>query len=284
MKKAILTVFILLAAASAAGFSFETQKKAAIIDLSGTITPSQSTGLTATSGITPEQVRNLNQRAKSQGADAIIYEINSGGGAVVASKEVKRAIEDVKLPTVCRMRDVAASGGYLISLGCDRIVADSSTLTGSIGVKSSYIQYAGLMEKHGLNYINISAGGMKEVGNPFMNASKQEKQLLQEKVDIIQQNFLKMVEKERNLTESQMKNVSSGAPFLGVEAKKLGLVDRLGGRDTAVNVTENLTGSKIQTFEVEKASSFNILSLLTADLNIGNFLEFSAPFRSSIGY
>jgi protease-4 len=286
MKKALLLTLFLLTAASAAGFSFnfDSGSRAAVIDLSGTITPSQSSGLASSTGITPDTVRSLNDKAVNQGADAIIYEINSGGGAVVSSKEIYRSIEDVSVPTVCRMRDVAASGAYLMTLGCDEIVADSATLTGSIGVKSSYLQYTGLMEDLGVEYVNISAGSMKEVGSPYTNISEEDKQLLQEKVDIIQENFLNTVERERNLTTQQMENVNSGAPFLGVEAKKLDLVDTLGGRDTAVETAENLTDSEVNTFIVERDTGFNFLSLLTSDLSIGNFLEFSAPFRSAVGY
>jgi protease-4 len=284
MKKIILISLFLFVIASTAGFSFDQKGTAALIDLSGTITPSQSSGLGATSGITPSQVRDLNKQAEGKGADAIIYEINSGGGAVVASKEVKNSIKDVNVPTVCRMRDVAASGGYLIALGCDRIVADSSTLTGSIGVKSSYIEFAGTLDKYGAEYINISAGGRKEIGNPFMNSSEAEKQVLQEKVNIIQEDFLRMVEEERNLTEGQIENVSSGEPFLGSEAEELGLIDETGNRDRAVQVAENLTGEDLDESKVESSPEFNFLSLLTTDLSIGSFLKSSAPFRSTLGY
>jgi protease-4 len=283
MKKTVLALLILFTIAGGSGQLFSQKDKAAVIDLSGTITPSQTTGLTVSSGFTPSEVRELNQKAKDRGADAIIYEINSGGGAVVASKEVYRSIEDVKIPTVCRMRDVAASGGYMIALGCDRIVADSSTLTGSIGVKSSYIQYAGVLDKLGAEYVNISAGNRKEIGNPFMNASEEEEEVLQEKVDTIQQDFLKMTREERNLTESEMREVRTGEPFLGSEAQNLSLVDRLGGRETAQNEVENLTGEEIETFKVETTSDINFLSLLTADMSISNLLDFSAPFRAKWG-
>ena len=282
MKKTVLTLLILLTVASVTGFSFNQDSRAAIIDLSGSITPSQSSGLTSTSGITPGQIRNLNEKAVRQGADAIIYEINSGGGAVVASKEIFRSIEDVEVPTVCRMRDVAASGGYMVALGCDKIVADSATLTGSIGVKSSYLQYTGLMEKLGIEYVNISAGSRKELGTPYTNITKEEKQILQDKIETIQNDFLSTVEKERNLSSQQFENVSTGAPFLGTEAKKLGLVDSLGGRDEAVNTVENMTETKITTFSVQQEKSFDLLSLITADLSFRNFLESSSPFRSAI--
>ncbi len=284
MSKTLGALFVILLISSGAGLSFDSGRgKVALIELSGTITPTKDSSLTASSGFTPEQVRELNSKARSQGADAVIYEINSGGGAVVASNEIYRAIKDVEIPTVCRMRDVTASGGYMIALGCDRIIADPSTLTGSIGVKSSYIEYAGALDKLGVDYVNISAGRRKEIGNPFMNASKEDKQVLQEKVDKIQQDFIKMVDDERNLTEQQVENISTGEPFLGSEAMKLDIVDDLGGREKALEEAENLTGKELKTFNVEQQASFNFLSLLTADLSVGNFLDFSAPFRAKWG-
>ncbi|MEF8880336.1 MAG: S49 family peptidase [Candidatus Nanohaloarchaea archaeon] len=283
MKKLVLTTLLLFVAGSVMGFSFNQQEKAAIIDLSGTITPTESSGLTSVSGTTPEEVRKLNRKALNQGADAIIYEINSGGGAVVASKEIYRSINDVNIPTVCRMRDVAASGGYLLSLGCDRIVADSSTLTGSIGVKSSYIQYAGVLDRLGADYVNISAGERKEIGNPFMNSSEEEKQILKDKVDIIQEDFLDLVKSERNLTEENLNKVSSGEPFLGSEAEKISLIDETGGRASAIEEAENLTESNLRTFNVATEPGFDFISLLTSDLSMGNFLQFSSPFRAVIG-
>jgi protease-4 len=286
MKKTILILSILFVASSASGQLFSQNQKAAVVDLSGTITPSESTGFGSVSGINPEQVRDLNRKALNQDADVIIYEINSGGGAVVASKEIYRSIDDVSVPTVCRMRDVAASGGYLISLGCDRIVADESTLTGSIGVKSSYIQYSGTLDKIGAKYVNISAGENKELANPFMNTSEQEKEILQKKISLIHDDFLSLAEKERNLTRNELEKIDSGEPFLGEEAKELSLIDRLGGREAAIDEAENMTDKDLKTFKVEEEPGFDFLSLLTADMNMNldNLLGFSSPFRAAIGY
>ncbi|MFB6215352.1 MAG: S49 family peptidase, partial [Candidatus Aenigmatarchaeota archaeon] len=178
--------------------------KAAIIQLNGAIQPSKSQSLTSTSGITPGDVRNLNSKAVSQGADAIIYEWNSGGGTVVASKEIMRAIEDVSVPTVCRFRDIAASGAYLSSLGCDKIVADSATLTGSIGVKSSYLEFSGLLDRFGVEYVNITSGRYKDIGSRYKNASDEELALLQKKADKVHQQFIDLVVNRRKLNKSQV--------------------------------------------------------------------------------
>jgi protease-4 len=283
MKKTILITILFLSIGVVSGFSFEKKSgDAALIQLSGTIQSTAGSGFGA-SGVTPGQVRELNDDALDQGADAIVYEINSPGGAVVASKEIYRDIDDVEVPTVCRLRDAAASGGYLVALGCDRIVADSASLTGSIGVRSSYLQYPGLMDKLGVEYVSISNGSLKEVGNPYENVSEEDKEVLQSMVDRLKDDFIQQVDQNRNLTNESREEVASSKPFLGEKAKKIGLVDELGGRDTAVNEAENLTGNELETFKVESKPSFNFLSLLSAQLSLENFLSSSPGFKAEIG-
>ncbi len=283
MKKAIfITAVLLFIGTSTAFLNLETdQGQAAVIKLDGQISPGTSDPLSGSS-LSPSKVRSLNSRAISQGADAIVYEWNSGGGAVVASKEILRSIESVDVPTVCRIRDLGASGAYLGSLGCDRIVADSASMTGSIGVKSSYLEFTGLMEKYGVDYVNISAGKYKEVGSPYQNLTEEEKGILKEKTEIIHEEFLSLVEENRNLSEEQMEEVRTGEIFLGSEAEELGLVDTLGGRATAVEAAENMTEKDLNTFQVESQESLSFLQLLTMDSWIEPLLSQNSLLKAEI--
>ncbi len=274
MKQYVLILVTLLMISTAAAFSFsdffsgleEEQGDVGIIDLSGPIVPSEG-GFTA--GTSPDQVRDLNQIALEQDVDAVIYEINSGGGAVVASKDVKRNIDSLDIPTVCRIRDVGASGAYLYSLGCDSIVADSASITGSIGVTSSYIEVSELMENIGVNYVNITAGDRKELGSPFEEPSEEEREILQGKAQIIGDEFLEDVSESRNLTEEQESSVGTGEIFLGSEAEELGLVDHLGGRSTAISEAENITEKELEPVSIDRVDSFNLLDLFLPGFEIG---------------
>jgi protease-4 len=282
MRKYLVILTVLFFVSVSAGLSFEgifaEQKRGtvAIIDLSGAISPSSS-GFS--SGLTPETVRELNQEAERRNVDAIVYEINSGGGSVVASKDVRRSIESVEVPTVCRIRDVGASGAYLFSLGCDSIVADSASITGSIGVTSSYIEFSDLMEEIGVGYVNITAGENKEVGSPYKEPTEEEKQILKEKADIIKEEFLGAVSDERNLSEQQQEIVGTGEIFLGSEAIELDLVDELGGRATAVEEAGNLTGMKVSPVEIQQTSSFSLLDLFMPGLEINRGSPLTASLR-----
>ena len=284
-KIAVLTAAVLListglASAISLESLFEPTGKAAVIQLSGSIAPTSS-GFS--SGITPEKVRELNDMANQQGADAVVYEINSGGGAVVASKEVMRSIDSMDVPTVCRLRDTGASGAYLASLSCDRIVADSATLTGSIGVRSSYLQYTGLMDKLGLKYVNITAGERKELGSPYQNISEEERQRLKQKAETIHREFVQKVVEERNLTDAELENVSTGEAIPGSRAEELGLVDEIGGRQTAYDAAENLTGMELSFNQVQTAQGLSLFSVFGPGMEGSFFGVNGASFESRVG-
>ena len=284
IRKTSIIVSIIFLASTATAFSFNTENsKAAYIDLSGTISASGPSSAFASTGISPESVRELNERADEEAYDAIIYEINSGGGTVVASKEIMREIDSVEVPTICRFRDVSASGAYLFSLGCDEIVADSSTITGSIGVKSSYLEFSEALEEYGVEYIDVSSGEFKGVGDPFMNSTEQDRELMQNRSSQIHQQFLELVQERRNLTDNQIQEVGDGRVILGVEAKEQGLVDYIGGREKAESVAENLTDSSLEFQELSTRESFNLFSMLSASISQGLSTLFAdAPITAEL--
>lgn len=283
MKKTLIISLILVLSTSATAFSFDTGGKAAMVQLSGPISTGSSSSIFSTGGISPEDVRNINERAEENGYEAVLYEINSGGGTVVASKEIMHEIESTDLVTVCRFRDVAASGAYMFSLGCDRIVADSATLTGSVGVKSSFLEFSEAMENYGVEYVNISSGKYKEVGSQYMNATDKDRSILKEKSEKIHDQFLKLVEEKRNISPGDMKEIETGEILLGQEARRLGMVDRLGGRETAKNVTESVVGEELEFEELGTEEQFSLFSLLTMDVSFENFFSKSiAPITATL--
>lgn len=278
----ILAIILILSTVSAFDFGMNSGK-AAVIELDGAITPTSSPGaFSSGSSLTPSNVRELNSKAMERNPDAIIYEWNSPGGAVVASKEIKREIESVDTPTVCRFRDLAASGAYLASLGCDRIVADSASMTGSIGVKSSYLEFSDLMEKYGVEYVNVSSGEYKSIASPYEDASEKDIEFLKNKTDRIHRQFTSMVEEERNLTAREVEKIGNGKVFLGSKAEELGLVDTLGGRETALESAENITGKDLEIREVETAPSFGLLSLLSASSPLENLGLDRTPIMKAV--
>jgi len=173
---------------------------------------------------------------------AIIIEINSPGGTVVASEEIANAIEAIDKPVVAWMREVAASGGYWIASSADKIVADPATLTGSLGVSSSYLQFADLMDEYGVTYERVVSGKYKDTGSPYVDLSSDGRALLQGKVNKVREMFVAHISRTRNMSWAEVDALATGEIFLGVEAKENGLVDVLGSKRHAFAVAKELAG------------------------------------------
>jgi protease-4 len=150
----------------------------------------QSGGGFSTDGTTPDGFSQLLDQARQDGSEGYLIVINSPGGSVVASKDITRAIEDLDGPVACLMKDTAASGAYWAATACDEIVADSLTLTGSIGVTSTYMEFSGLLNRLGIEYVNITAGELKDIGSPLKNMTEEERELLQSQLDTIHASFI----------------------------------------------------------------------------------------------
>jgi protease IV len=171
---------------------------------------------------------------------AIILDINSPGGSVVATREIATAIENSEKPVVAWIREVAASGGYWISASSDAIVADPASMTGSIGVVGSYLEYSELLDDYGIKYEQLTSGKYKDTGTPFREITSEEKAMLQSKIDKLNIMFVQHVSDKRNLTPAQVSRIKTAEFFLGTEAKQLGLVDVLGSRAEAITFAEAL--------------------------------------------
>ncbi len=166
---------------------------------------------------------------------AIIIEINSPGGSPVATDEVGTALKKAKAskPVIAVIREVGASGGYWIASASDYIIANKMSITGSIGVYSSYLEFSGLMEKYGVGYEKLISGEQKDMGTPFQKLSPEARKIMQEKINKIHGYFMQEIATNRNLSLEKVKKLSTGEIYLGSEALELGLIDALGDRDTA---------------------------------------------------
>jgi protease-4 len=193
------------------------------------------------SAITPAAVRQLLAavEADSQVA-AVVLRIESPGGSVAASQEIGALIRDFPLPVVVSMADLVASGGLYISVFADRIVAQPGTITGSIGVIMSHIYLGELYERLGIQAEVLTAGEHKGIGmEPLTQESRQ---LLQEFLDDLHRQFIQAVAEGRQLDPEKVRDMATGEIFTGLQAKTLGLVDRLGGLELAIEEAAALAG------------------------------------------
>lgn len=249
--------------------------KIAVIPIKGTITAEgdAATPFGEATSSSAAIAGFIRQAESDESVKGIILEINSPGGTVLAGKEIADAVKKAKKPVVAVIREVGASGAYWAASAADKIVADEMSITGSIGVTSSYLEFSGLMEKYGVSYEELKAGKYKEAGSPFRKLSEEERASLQEKINKIQEYFLREIKENRKLDEKTMEKLKEADIYLGMEAYDLKLIDYLGGGDLAVNITKemaNITEAKTVRYE-EKKGLLDILGRLSADAyyNIG---------------
>jgi protease-4 len=170
---------------------------------------------------------------------ALVLRINSPGGSALASDIIWREVVlcKKKMPVVVSMGDVAASGGYYIAAPADAIVAQPNTITGSIGVFGMLINAQDLLNnKLGIKLETVKFGEFSDLGSPDRPLNEAERKVIQNAIDRVYADFIKRVAEGRKLTEVQVDEIAQGRVWSGVDAKKIGLVDELGGIDKALEI------------------------------------------------
>jgi protease IV len=171
----------------------------------------------------------IKEAEKDENIKAIILEVDSYGGYPVAGEEVAVALKKANKPTVVLIREGGASSAYMAASGADIIFASKNSDIGSIGVTMSYLDYVQQNQKEGLAYISLSSGKFKDTGDPNKQLSREERNLLMRDVNIMHQNFVKMVAINRNLDIEKIEELADGSTMLGEMALENGLIDRIGG-------------------------------------------------------
>lgn len=217
--------------------------RVAVIQVYGTISMSPDTGLFEEARATPKKFKDaITQAEGDSSVKAILIEINSPGGSVVASDEIARAVKEAKKPVVAWVGEIAASGGYYVASAADYIVADKASITGSIGVISVFPEYSRLLEKMGINMTVVKGGEFKDFSMGYRPMTEEEREMLEGLVQEIYQQFLMEVAVNRNLSEDYVKSVAEGKIYTGAKAKELKLVDDVGGREYALKKAAELGG------------------------------------------
>ncbi len=238
--------------------------KIAVISLSGTIT-TEGSSLFSGSTITPELVRDYLARVeKDKAVKAIVFRIESPGGEIAPSQEILWEIERIKetKPIVVSMGGTAASGGYYISTKADKIVALPTTMTGSIGVISQVMNVEGLLEKLGIEVETFKGGKYKDMYSGFREMTPEEEEIMQGMIDEYYEQFIDVVAEGRGLGKEEVRDLATGQIYTGTAAKELGLVDALGGLDTATELAMELAGIEAARVEYYQPARITLLSLL----------------------
>ena len=215
-------------------------KKVAVIYAVGSIVTGES-ALSLFGGATVGSdtlIRALKQADDDKTVKAIVLRVDSPGGSALASDLIWREVQRIKKPVIASMGDIAASGGYYISMGCDQIYAQPGTLTGSIGVVGGKISFSGLFERFGVKTEIISKGKNSGLLSTTTSMSDSERKVWKANMESIYHQFVSKAAAGRNLTLKQLEPLASGRVWTGRQAKKSGLVDELGTLQAAIEAAK----------------------------------------------
>lgn len=176
-------------------------------------------------------LKQLEYFKKQNRVKGLLIRVDCPGGAVGASQELYQEIKKVadSIPVAVSFGNVAASGGYYLSLGASKIFTLPGTMTGSIGVIASYPQYDSLMSMLGVKMNTVKSGRLKDMGTPFRDPTKYEKQVFQGMIDDTYMQFFEAVLSNRPIDSLTLTKVADGRIITGRQAVKVGLADTLGG-------------------------------------------------------
>ncbi|HSD89520.1 MAG TPA: signal peptide peptidase SppA, partial [Kofleriaceae bacterium] len=167
---------------------------------------------------------------------AVVLRIDSGGGSAQASELIWTAVSQLQAqkPVIVSMSDVAASGGYYIASGAQKIFAEEDTLTGSIGVIGGHIAPAAALAKLGVNTFPMGRGKHATLMSSFKPWTEDEKAIMRAHMEAVYTTFVARVAAGRKKTPEQIQPIAQGRVWTGAKAKELGLVDEIGGLDAAI--------------------------------------------------
>ncbi|MBN1566640.1 MAG: signal peptide peptidase SppA [Acidobacteria bacterium] len=230
----------------------------AVIDLEGIISDSR------------EFVDELKDYGNRSTVRSIVVRINSPGGGVAASQEIFEAIKkfrsDTNKKVVVSMGSVAASGGYYVACGADRIFANPGTITGSIGVIAEWYNYGDLLRWAKMENVVIKSGTFKDSGSATRPLTEEEKVYFQSLISSMYNQFVSAVASSRNMQDEVVRKLADGRVYTGEEAKADGLVDELGTLQDAINAAAKMAGIQGEPKVLSPMRKrFTILDLLLGD-------------------
>ena len=215
---------------------------------------------------------------------AVILRVNSPGGGVVESAEIHDKIKEIqketKKPIYISMGSMAASGGYYVSAPADKIFASPETLTGSLGVIMQGMNYAGLAEKYGVDFVTIKSGPYKDIMSPTREMTEDEREILQSMINNSYEGFVKVISEGRGLSVDEVKKIADGRIYDGRQAKELNLIDGFGYLDDVIESVRK--DEKLQDAMVVKYSEnmgFGSLFNIGAQKMMGKDLELTGLMK-----
>ncbi len=221
------------------------ENQIALIYANGPILPDIDSLFPSTSVIMPSELKKAFEKARTDDTiQAVVLRVNSPGGSALASDLMWREVmlTQREKPVVVSMGDVAASGGYYIAMAAGTIVAHPSTLTGSIGVFGGKLNLKGLYNKIGLTKEIIAHGQNATLYSDYGGFTPTERERVEKIMKTVYKDFVSKAAAGRSKSFDEIDEIAQGRVWTGTQAKALGLVDELGGLDTALSIAKEQAG------------------------------------------
>jgi protease-4 len=255
-------------------------KKIAVYYAFGSIVDTEATGLFSSehSIVGKTTVEDLNKLAKDDDVKAVVLRVNSGGGSATASEQIWHAIKELKTkkPVVVSMGGAAASGGYMISAAADYIIAEPTTITGSIGIFGMIPNFSGLVtDKLGVTFDGVKTNKYTDYEENLVlgKENSAEMRYMQSYVDRGYINFLDIVADGRKMKRDAVDSIAQGRVWLAKDALKIKLVDKLGSLDDAVKKAAELAKVKEYHMAAYPAPASWFDQLLSSNDKKGSYLD-----------
>ncbi len=187
-------------------------------------------------------VKALHEAAKDENVKAIVLRIDSPGGSALASDLIWRATQAIDKPIIASMGDVAASGGYYIAMGADKIIAEPGTITGSIGVVGGKLSLAGMFDKIGVSTDSITRGDNSNMFSSTTKFSEGERKVITDMMQDIYRLFTTKAAEGRKMELDKLESLAGGQVYTGRIAKRNGLIDDIGTLKDAFQMAKTMGG------------------------------------------
>jgi protease IV len=229
-------------------------------------------------------LEKLDQVKDDDTVKGIVIRVNSPGGGVVESAEIHDKIIDIqaetKKPVYISMGSMAASGGYYIAAPATKIYASPETLTGSLGVIMQGINYEGLADKYGVDFVTIKSGPYKDIMSPTREMTEEERKILQSMINNSYEGFVKVISEGRDIPKVKVKEIADGRIYDGRQAKDLNLIDDFGYFDDVVDfMKKDLKIKDAQVVRYTEDFGFGSLFSMSARKLMGEDLEMAGLMK-----
>lgn len=227
-------------------------------------------------------ISDLKRLREDENVKAVVLRVNSPGGSAYGSEQIWHEVRLLKQqkPVIASMGDYAASGGYYISCAADSIIAQATTLTGSIGIFGIIPNLNGLADKIGVNFDIVKTNRFSDFAFPTRQMTDEEKNIMQMNINQGYRLFIQRCAEGRGMAPEAIEKVAEGRVWTGAEAQKLGLVDQIGGIDLAIATASSMAGIESYTI-LEYPEKKSFLASIMED-GIPQYLE--AKIKEDAGY